>query len=88
MKKAYQRVPINVDSRALHASQLKGIKISPFKVELSLVDSIIEMWKLRWLIVQSMIGMAADKVLKKFKHQSGDFIFLRSSTWRSSAAPS
>ena len=26
----------------------------------------------------------AKKVLKKFKHQSGDFIFCRTSTWRSS----
>ena len=28
--------------------------------------------------------MTANKVLKKFKYQSGDFIFSKSSTWRSS----
>ena len=29
--------------------------------------------------------MLANKVLKKFKRQYGDFIFSKSSTWRSSA---
>ena len=29
--------------------------------------------------------MAANKPLKKFKHLSGDFMFSRSSTWRSLA---
>ena len=49
----------------------------------SFVDSIFEMWKLRWLIVRSKSEMMANKVLKKFKHQAGDFIFSRSSSWRS-----
>ena len=40
---------------------------------------------LRWLIFRSRSELAAAKVLKKFKHQSGDFIFSKTSTWRSSA---
>ena len=73
-EKTYQRIPINVDGRTLHASQLKGMKTSHFKVELSFVHSIVEMWKLRWLIVRSRSEVAANQVLTKFKHQSGDFI--------------
>ena len=83
---AFQRIPINSDNSALHTSQQKILQNTPIgKVELSLVDSIVKMWKLRWLIIRSRSEIAANKVLKKFKHLSGDFIFSRSSTWRSSA---
>ena len=69
------RTPINSDGRSWHSSQQKMVQRAPSgKIELSFVDSICEMWKLRWLIFRSRSEMAADKVLKKFKHQWGDFI--------------
>ena len=75
---AFQKIPINSNSRALHASQHKALQSIPTgKVELSIVDSIVEMWKLRWLIIRSKSEMAADKVLKKFKHLSGDLQHLK-----------
>ena len=72
---AYLRVPFNADGRPLHPLQQKSMqKIHTVNTEPSFVVSIFKMWKLRWLIVRSKSEMLANKVLKKFKHQSGDFI--------------
>ena len=80
--KAYMRTPINSDGRSWHSSKQNTVERIPSgQVELSFVHSIYEMWKLRWLIFRSRSEMAADKVLKKFKHQSGDFFYSKTSTF-------
>ena len=82
---AYLKVPFNSDGRPLHPSQEKSMqKKHTSETEPSFVDSIFEVWKLRWLIVRSKSEMMANKALKKLKHQLEDFIFSRSSTCRSS----
>ena len=40
-------------------------------MELSFVDSMFEIWKLRWTILRAKDELAATGVLKKYKHQAG-----------------
>ena len=54
------------------------------QAELLFVDSMYEMWKLRWLIIQSKNELLHTRVLKKYRHQDGSYIFDRSCSWRCS----
>ena len=82
----YNRLPVHADGTPFLASQQRNLQRSRAdKVKLSFVESIIELHPRRWLIIRSRRELAADKNLKKYKHESGDFVFSRSSTWRSRA---
>ena len=54
-------------------------------MELSFVDAMFEMWKLRWTILRARHELIAKGVLKKYKHLDGSYIFEKSSHWRSDA---
>ena len=74
--KAYMHNPINSNGKSWHSSQQQMVqRACSGKIELSFVDSIYEMWKLRWLIFRSKSEMAADKQLKSSSTNLGDFIF-------------
>ena len=48
-------------------------------VELSLVDAMFELWKLRWTIIRAKDELIAQGVLKKYKHLDDLYIFKTSS---------
>ena len=51
-------------------------------MELSFVDAIFEMWKLRWAIIRAKDALPATKVLRKYKHLDGTHISEKSRHWR------
>ena len=76
---------LRINSHGRSLIYLQTLDNYPENVELSFVDSMIEMWKLRCLIMCLKSELLAAKTLKKYKHLSEDFVYSRSSTWRSSA---
>ena len=80
----YCKLPSTAGEK-LFAKQNFFNKRKEIETELSYVDSMFEMWKLRWLIITSKDELISNKTLKQYKHLDGNYIFNRSCAWKCSA---
>ena len=73
----YCKLPSNAGGKLSAKQQNFFNKRKDIETELSFVDSMFEMWKLRWLIIQSKDELLHTEVLKEYRHQDGTYIFDR-----------